>query len=43
MPGLPGDVAVKAIQRSCDRLAGVLTEPADDRIWEAEILEWQLS
>lgn len=38
----PGDAALKAIQWSWDRQAAVLAEPADDRIREAEILEWQL-
>ena len=38
----PKDAAVKAIQWSHDRQAEVFAEPADDRIREAEILEWQL-
>ena len=38
----PRDAALKAIQWSCDRQAEILAEPADDRIREAEILEWQL-
>jgi hypothetical protein len=38
----PRDAALKAMQWSCDRQAEVLAEPADDRIREAEILEWQL-
>ena len=36
----PRDAAVKAIQWSRDRQAEVFAEPADDRIREAEILEW---
>ena len=36
------DAAVKAIQWSGDRQAEIFAEPADDRIREAEILEWQL-
>ena len=38
----PRDAALKAIQWSGERQAEVLAEPADDRIREAEILEWQL-
>ncbi|MCY2994555.1 MAG: hypothetical protein NTY19_42825 [Planctomycetota bacterium] len=38
----PRDAAVKAIQWCHDRQADVFAEPADDRIREAEILEWQL-
>ena len=38
----PKDAAVKAIQWSRDRQAEVFAEPADDRIREAEVLEWQL-
>jgi len=38
----PKDAAVKAIQWSHDRQAEVFAEPADDRIREAELLEWQL-
>jgi hypothetical protein len=38
----PIDAALKAIRWSRDRQAEILAEPADDRIREAEILEWQL-
>jgi hypothetical protein len=38
----PREAVLKAIQWSCDRQAEVLAEPADDRIREAEIVEWQL-
>jgi hypothetical protein len=38
----PREAVLKAIQWSCDRQAEVLAEPANDRIREAEIVEWQL-
>ena len=38
----PRDAALKAIRWSRDWQAEVLAEPAEDRIREAEILEWQL-
>ena len=38
----PGDAALRAVQWSYDRQAEVLAEPAEDRIREAELLEWQL-
>ena len=38
----PRDAAARAIQWSRDRQDAVFAEPADDRIREAEILEWQL-